>query len=46
RLLRNCGARNEFVTYRTVKDLPLVGRIPFLREFFVNQVDAVLVPAD
>lgn len=42
KLLRSTGARVESMRYRTAWGLPLVSRIPFLREFFVNQVDAVL----
>ncbi len=43
-LLKRCGLRAESCRYRTIKDLPLVSRIPILRELFINQVDAVIVP--
>ncbi len=44
RLLKRCGLRAESCRYRTVMDLPMVNRIPILRELFINQVDAVIVP--
>lgn len=43
RLVRQCGLRAETCRYRTIKDAPLISRIPILRELFINQVDAVLV---
>lgn len=44
-LVEKCGLRFEHRRYRTIKDLPVVSRLPLARELFVNQVDAVLVPA-
>jgi SAM-dependent methyltransferase len=44
KLLKRCGLRAESLRYRTVMNLPIVNRIPILRELFVNQIDALLVP--
>ena len=44
RLVQQCGLRAETCRYRTIKNVPLLNRIPLLRELFINQVDAVLVP--
>ena len=44
KLLKRCGLRTESCRYRTIKDVPILNRIPLLRELFINQIDAVLVP--
>lgn len=43
-LIKRCGLRAEKCTYRVVKDLPLISKVPLLRELFINQIDVVLVP--
>ncbi len=45
-LIEHCGLRPEKLVYRVVKDLPLVAKVPFLRELLINQIDVVLVPAE
>jgi SAM-dependent methyltransferase len=42
RLIAACGLQEEFRQYYTTKRLPLVGRIPFVREFLVSAVAVIL----
>ena len=44
RLVKQCDLETEMRTYRVVKDLPLVGKLPVIRELLINQIDAILVP--
>lgn len=46
RLVAGEGLRASHCVYRAVLGLPLISRVPGLRELCVNQVDAVLEPAD
>ena len=43
-LLKRCGLRAEKCVYRVVRDLPLVAKVPLLRELLINQIDVILVP--
>lgn len=45
KILPECKLRAESCEYRTVKSLPIVGKLPIARELFVTQIDAVIVPA-
>ena len=46
RLIGEGGLRPLRRRYRTAGGLPVVDGLPFLREFFVNMVDAELAPAE
>ena len=45
KILPACGLKAESSHYRTVKNLPVVGKVPALRELFVTHIDAVIVHA-
>ena len=42
RIIRNSGLRIEFLRYYPVKGLPVVGKIPLVRELFVSAAACVL----
>lgn len=44
RLVQQCDLTVETHKYCVVKDLPIVGKLPVIRELLVNQIDAILVP--
>ena len=44
RLVTQCDLELEAVNYRVVKDLPVLSRLPGIRELFINQIDAIIVP--
>ncbi|WP_428409477.1 class I SAM-dependent methyltransferase [Hyphococcus sp.] len=46
RLIAGCGLRAVHRRDRTAANLPLVGKVPLVREFFVNLIDAELAPTD
>ncbi len=42
RLIRECGLRVDYKRYDCVKGINFMGKIPLLRELFVNNISGIL----
>ena len=45
RIITSSSLKIEFKNHRCIKEINLLARIPFLREFFINQVSVILSAA-
>ncbi len=43
KIIKDSGLRVKFLKYRCVKELDFLGRLPAVRELFINQIDCIVL---
>lgn len=43
RIISECGLKIEFIKYDCIKDINFLGKVPLIRELFVNRVSCALI---